>query len=137
MTTSVYKQLFGHICISFVVGGSQRYREHWNRFLAGTSILLYVIDSCEKQALSQAMDALQHVLTDISLENVPVVIVFSKRDCNTSIPTQELISFVQKQHFGDRIYQYIDIQVKCGGARATNGVTKLQEILVELASRTV
>lgn len=72
-------------------------------------------------------------MTNNTLENIPVIIVFSKRDCSTAIPIQELISIIKKEQIGDKIYKYLDIQVKCGGAHTTDGVAELQEILVELA----
>ena len=122
------------ICLHiFVVGGSHGYREHWSKFLIDTSILLFVIDSCEKEELPSALDALKGLLTNDTVGNVPVVIVFSKRDCSTAIPIQELISIIRGEQIGDKIYKYLGIQVRCGGAQKTYGVAQLQEILVELA----
>ena len=119
--------------ILLVVGGSKAYREHWDKFLKDTSILLYVIDSCEKDAVPSALDGLKDLLTSEELQNVPVVIVFSKRDDNTAIPTQEMIDFVEKRQFGEQTFKYANVQVKCGGAPVTNGVFQLQETLVQLA----
>ena len=117
----------------FLVGGSQRYREHWDKFLNDSKIILYVIDSCEKDVLPASLDALKSLVINNGKEDIPIVVVFSKRDCSTAIPVQELISFVEKENLGERIYKYTEVQVKCGGADTTKGVNQLREILVELA----
>ena len=66
-------------------------------------------------------------------KDIPIVVVFSKRDSTTAIPVQELISVFEKENLGERIYKYTEVQVKCGGASTTSGVKQLYEILVELA----
>jgi len=132
---------FNAICITNIdqrldimeIGGSQRYREHWDKFLNDSKIILYVIDSCEKDVLPASLDALKSLVINNGKEDIPIVVVFSKRDCSTAIPVQELISFVEKENLGERIYKYTEVQVKCGGADTTKGVNQLREILVELA----
>ena len=119
--------------IFLTVGGSKVYQQHWNRFLKDTSILVFVIDSCQIEALSSALDALKEVVAKKELERIPVVIVFSKQDHDTATPINDMIESIEKEQFGGKSFQYASVQVKCGGAPETRGVLQLQETLAQLS----
>lgn len=91
-----------------------------------------MIDSCEKGAIPSALDALKELLGNKELANIPVVIVFSKRDHDSAVPTEEMIMEFKEKQLEDSIFQYASVQVRCGGAPETSGVLQLQETLVQL-----
>ncbi|XP_065071916.1 ADP-ribosylation factor-like protein 3 [Rhopilema esculentum] len=131
---------FNVICITNInkrldimeIGGSARYKEYWDRFVNGTDLLVYVIDSSNTSSLSDTLVALEDTLKLEALLDIPVIIVFSKRDKDTSVPISDLISQIKQKEFENERFQYATVQVQCGGAPSTEGVENLQEQMTQL-----
>ena len=61
------------------VGGSEHMRQYWSNFTQDTHALMYVVDSSDLDSLSTSAEALEKLLRDDKLRNIPVVVVANKQ----------------------------------------------------------
>eukprot|EP00794_Sanderia_malayensis_P005379 gene5378-6052_t len=114
------------------VGGSEKYKEYWEYFVKDICILMYVVDSSDEAKIPEASDALFHVLQMRQLENVPVIIVFTKSDDEHALSFENMKMHFEVDRFRNRSFQYSSVQVRSGGAPITKGVQELNETIQSL-----
>ena len=104
------------------VGGQTRMRNLWHHYLNNTGVLIYVIDSNDRDRLEENRTVLQQLLNEPKLENAKVLIFANKSDipgCMTTIEIAEGLE-LEKIHThtwriqdcsatrGDGIYEGMD-----------------------------
>ena len=71
-----------HVLLSnlFLVGGALNLRKHWDHYVAGTQVLIYIIDSSNLDTVNVAkVELLSLVESNKHLETIPWLIIASKQ----------------------------------------------------------
>ena len=95
------------------VGGKDKIRPLWRHYFQGTSALIYVIDSNDRDRISYAKDELNRLLAEDELQKVPVLVLANKQDLPNAMDTADIAERLGLHHL--RVDWYI--QAAC----ATNG----------------
>ena len=114
-----------------LVGGSDKYRPHWSKFVKDTVLLLYLIDSSDAASLQSSLDALYIILQVKELDGAEVIIVFTKTDNELDGFVDETMRELNSGRFGRTGFLYTGVQVQSGGAPSTKGIIELQQRLLE------
>ena len=95
------------------VGGKDKIRPLWRHYFQGTSALIYVIDSNDRDRISYAKDELNRLLAEDELQKVPILFIANKQDLPNAMDATEIAERLGLHHL--RVDWYI--QAAC----ATNG----------------
>lgn len=72
------------------VGGQKQIRQLWKHYLPGTSGLLYIVDSADKNRMAVAQEELSWVLQEDSMKGVPLVVLANKQDLPGALAPDEI-----------------------------------------------
>ena len=73
------------------VGGQPRIRPLWRHYYQGTHVVLYCVDSNDKDRMKEAGDELAKLLNERELEGVPTIIACTKQDLPGSLSPEEVV----------------------------------------------
>jgi small GTP-binding protein len=68
------------------VGGQDKLRPLWKHYYQNTEALIYVIDSTDRERVSESCNELHKILSDHSLQNIPLLVFANKQDLPNPIP---------------------------------------------------
>jgi GTPase SAR1 family protein len=60
------------------IGGQKAIRPYWKNYYDNTDGLVYVVDSSDDKRLSECTEELQSLLSEESLQNVPLLVFANK-----------------------------------------------------------
>ncbi|CAF1020944.1 unnamed protein product [Adineta steineri] len=86
----------------FDCGGCKHQRHIWPHLFNDSDVILFTIDSIDLTCLNDAKDALFDLLTDESLLNKPLLIVFTKSDKRKNINVTQLEQILNLSMIQDR-----------------------------------
>lgn len=72
------------------VSGQDKARPFWRHYYRGTSGVLFVVDSNDRQRLPNARAELQAILDEVELEDAVIAVLANKRDLPEAAPLDEL-----------------------------------------------
>ena len=72
------------------VGGQDKIRPLWKHYFSNTEGLIYVVDSSDKERISESKDELFWILDSDDMENVPVVVLANKQDIPNAYKPHEV-----------------------------------------------
>ncbi|XP_071164208.1 uncharacterized protein [Mytilus edulis] len=72
------------------VGGQEKIRRLWQHYYQNTEGLMYIVDSNDKERLSEAKDELDGILNSDEMRGVPVVVLANKQDLPRSMSPSEV-----------------------------------------------
>ncbi|MBN1328088.1 MAG: GTP-binding protein [Candidatus Heimdallarchaeota archaeon] len=75
----------------FDLGGQLHFRSLWGTLMKGSSAIIFVIDSSDRDRLEEAKNELWKVLLDPLYPDAPLLIVANKQDRENAMSIQELI----------------------------------------------
>ncbi|NHJ85697.1 MAG: GTP-binding protein [Asgard group archaeon] len=75
----------------FDLGGQLHFRSLWGTLMKGSSAIIFVIDSSDRDRLEEAKNELWKVLLDPLYPDAPLLIVANKQDRENALSIQELI----------------------------------------------
>ena len=81
------------------VGGQNKIRPLWRYYFQNTQGLLFVVDSSDRDRMSEAAEELHSVLADDSMRGVPVVVIANKQDLPSALSGSELIEKLDLNRF--------------------------------------
>eukprot|EP01095_Lingulamoeba_sp_RSL-Kostka_P002849 TRINITY_DN1376_c0_g1_i1.p1 TRINITY_DN1376_c0_g1~~TRINITY_DN1376_c0_g1_i1.p1 ORF type:complete len:189 (+),score=72.13 TRINITY_DN1376_c0_g1_i1:109-675(+) len=73
------------------LGGHEQVRFAWNQYFVQADAVIFMVDSHDKERMSEAREEIQFLLEDEELEDVPFVIIGNKIDLNGSLGRKEII----------------------------------------------
>jgi ADP-ribosylation factor-like protein 8 len=76
------------------LGGQQRFRNEWPRYTANSDVILFVVDSADKDRVPIAKQELHKLLEDTSLDGIPVLILLNKIDLEPRFTKTEIINLL-------------------------------------------
>ncbi|CAI9718420.1 ADP-ribosylation factor 3 [Octopus vulgaris] len=129
VTTSV-----GEKALNFwEVGGAPNLRPHWGRYIDGTNLLLYVIDSTDAKLVDLAKDELNKLVkANQYLDTIPWLIIASKQDLLGAMSPdeiRELLNIPQVPKQPEKIV--IGMELPAKGLK--KGISKVKSFLTETA----
>jgi len=75
----------------FDLGGQLHFRSLWGTLMKGSSAIIFVIDSSDRDRIDEAKNELWKVLLDPLYPDAPLLIVANKQDREKAMDIQELI----------------------------------------------
>ncbi|XP_071164211.1 uncharacterized protein [Mytilus edulis] len=72
------------------VGGQEKIRRLWRHYYQNAEGLIYIVDSSDKERLSEAKDELDGILNSDEMRGVPVVVMANKQDLPRSMSPSEV-----------------------------------------------
>lgn len=73
------------------VGGQERLRALWRHYFSGTDVLIFVVDSADRDRIEKAKAELYKVLADKELKDCEVIILANKQDLEGALDPEEII----------------------------------------------
>ncbi|CAH8480916.1 unnamed protein product [Dicrocoelium dendriticum] len=87
------------------IGGLQRIRPYWRNYFENTDVLVYVIDSSDKERLGETGQELAELLTEEKLSGVPVMVFANKQDLPTAESADRISNRLDLLKIRDRTWQ--------------------------------
>ncbi|XP_051482245.1 ADP-ribosylation factor-like protein 14 [Apus apus] len=85
------------------VGGQEKMRQVWCRFLEDADGLLYVVDSSDKQRLEESKKEFELILKNEFMKSIPVVVLANKQDVPGALNAEEITRrFRMKKYCSNR-----------------------------------
>ncbi|KAJ7967508.1 ADP-ribosylation factor [Quillaja saponaria] len=72
------------------VGGQDKIRPLWRHYFHNTHVLIFVVDSSDRQRISEARNELHHILSNFELGNVILLVFANKQDVPDSMDASEV-----------------------------------------------
>lgn len=73
------------------VGGRDKIRPLWRHYYANTSALVFVVDSNDRERISEASEELFRMVNEEELKGKPVLIFANKQDLPNALSMQEIV----------------------------------------------
>ena len=116
----------------FLVGG--KFQSYWPNFLIDVSVIVYAVDSSASQTFDESKDALLRVLSDDTLEGVPLLLLACKQDAQGATPLEDVASFFGLQDLcSTRKAQIAAIEILGNGE--AHGVQEAKELILNFCSQ--
>lgn len=82
---------YKNICFTvWDVGGQDKIRPLWRHYFTNTDGLIYVVDSNDKERVSEAKDELDKMLQEDELQNAHVLVFANKQDLPNAMAVSEI-----------------------------------------------
>ena len=72
------------------IGGQYKLRSLWQHYFENTQGLIYVVDSSDKDRIDESAEALAMILSDESMNGVPILIYANKMDLPNSLTVPQI-----------------------------------------------
>ncbi|KAL7711497.1 ADP-ribosylation factor [Entamoeba marina] len=82
--------------------GQTGIRRLWEHYCQGTNGLIYVLDSSDEERFDEAREALEGIINDDSLKNVPILIFVNKHDLPNSMNVDDIITSLKLNSIENR-----------------------------------
>uniref|UniRef100_A0A1B6EED2 ADP-ribosylation factor-like protein 3 n=1 Tax=Clastoptera arizonana TaxID=38151 RepID=A0A1B6EED2_9HEMI len=87
------------------IGGQRRIREYWKKYFNEVDVLIYMIDSSDKQRFEESGYELVMLLSEEELQDVPVLIFANKQDLENAANISEIIEAFNLTMLNNRAWQ--------------------------------
>merc|ERR1712017_66732 len=84
------------------IGGQKTIRPYWRNYFDNTDVLIYVVDSSDRQRTEEAADELNELLAEDKLALVPLLVYANKCDLINAQDPEEIIEALDLQNIKDR-----------------------------------
>ena len=72
-------------------GGQDKIRRLWRHYFQGTNALIYVVDSSDRDRISDAKDELEKMLQEQEMENAALLVLANKQDLPNAMTPAEVM----------------------------------------------
>ncbi|XP_058852525.1 ADP-ribosylation factor-like protein 9 isoform X1 [Acipenser ruthenus] len=115
------------------IGGSVNLRTYWTQYLQSAHVLVYVVDSADKERLPLAKAELHRLMAADS--QLPLVVLGNKQDRRAALRAPELQEALSLDAVGDeRKCFLLAVQLDWDGVELPHSLRELQELLLQLLS---
>jgi small GTP-binding protein len=113
------------------VGGQDKIRPLWRHYYQNTQGLIFVVDSNDRERLSEAREELMKMVEEDELRDAIVLVFANKQDLPNAMPVNELQSALGLQQLKNRQW-YIQGTCATEGVGLYEGLDWLADILAKL-----
>jgi ADP-ribosylation factor-like protein 3 len=96
------------------IGGQRSIRPYWRHYFHNAEVLLYVIDSADKQRMEESAAELDQLLEEEKLAGVPLLVLANKQDLVGAATSQEIATLLHLHSLRDRRWQIQPCSAKTG-----------------------
>ncbi|CAN6630537.1 ADP-ribosylation factor-like protein 3 [Trichomonascus vanleenenianus] len=95
-------QNVGHVAVNGVVlklwdvGGQENLRTLWDSYYEAAHAVVFVVDSTDQQRIEECKQALDNVVSDDSIEGVPILMLANKQDCDDRLEVEDIKEIFNK-----------------------------------------
>ena len=89
------------------IGGSKEQRMHWRQYYDNVDAIIFVIDAANRRRFEEAGVALEEVLEDERLANLPLLIFANKQDKVMAVSDHRLSEGLNLHHIRGRTWQCV------------------------------
>ncbi|XP_069111811.1 uncharacterized protein [Argopecten irradians] len=114
------------------MGGHKSIRGLWKHYIFQAQGMVFVVDSSDRDRLSEARDVLQALLRHKELEHVPVVVLANKRDKSDVMTERALLEGLGLYNVTGRL-----CTIQCTSAVTGDGLTKAFDNIVKFCKRSL
>lgn len=112
----------GHVTLKcWDIGGQPRFRSMWERYCRNVDAIVFIVDIADIEKLAPAREELHALMTQPSLEGIPLLVLGNKSDLPDGISVDEFIDAMSLKTIGQR-------EVSCYGISAKEE-TNLEAVL--------
>eukprot|EP00746_Dinoflagellata_sp_MGD_P003387 gnl/MRDRNA2_/MRDRNA2_106586_c0_seq1.p1 gnl/MRDRNA2_/MRDRNA2_106586_c0~~gnl/MRDRNA2_/MRDRNA2_106586_c0_seq1.p1 ORF type:complete len:181 (-),score=49.53 gnl/MRDRNA2_/MRDRNA2_106586_c0_seq1:272-814(-) len=86
------------------IGGQQSIRQYWSNYFQNAHALIYVVDSSDKNRLTECNEELQALLKEETLAKKPMLVFANKQDLANALPAEDVTSTLNLDEISDRIW---------------------------------
>ncbi|KAK1161317.1 ADP-ribosylation factor-like protein 9 isoform X2 [Acipenser oxyrinchus oxyrinchus] len=132
---------FNTVCVNILgcqlhfleIGGSVNLRTYWTQYLQSAHVLVYVVDSADRERLPLAKAELHRLMAADS--QLPLVVLGNKQDRRAALRAPELQEALSLDAVGDeRKCFLLAVQLDWDGMELPRSLRELQELLLQLLS---
>jgi len=87
------------------IGGQKTIRPYWRNYFENTDVLIYVIDSADRNRLEESGVQLAELLEEEKLAATPILVFANKQDLINAARTDELMDGLSLNQIKDRDWQ--------------------------------
>lgn len=88
-------ELDGIVLNFWDLGGQRELQLLWDKYFLEAHALIWVIDSCDKNRLQESSEALDKIIYNKHLQDLPLLFVLNKQDLKEAIDTREILEIFQ------------------------------------------
>lgn len=117
--------------VSFTVwdiGGQNKIRALWHQFYLNTNGLIFVVDSADRERISEAASELHGILKDPAMQGVPILVFGNKSDLPESMKDEELCFQLRLQDIKSSDWN-IQMSVATTGEGIVEGFSKMDAMM--------
>ncbi|MFM7850683.1 MAG: ADP-ribosylation factor-like protein, partial [Flammeovirgaceae bacterium] len=96
------------------LGGQPRFRDSWEKYCRTADAIVYVVDSSDIGNLDISKVQLHALLSNTTLENIPLLVLGNKCDLVESLTVQQVIERLDLNSIKDRLVACYSISCKNG-----------------------
>jgi len=113
------------------IGGQRRIRPYWRNYFDSTDVLVYVIDSTDRNRFDETGMELNELLEDEKLSGVPLLVFANKQDLFSAAKASEIADGLQLQTVRGRNWQ-----IQACSAKKNEGIEDgMQWVMKTVASK--
>jgi len=113
------------------IGGQRRIRPYWRNYFENTDVLIYVIDSTDRNRFDETGMELNELLEDEKLSGVPLLVFANKQDLFSAAKASEIADGLGLQTVRGRSWQ-----IQACSAKKNEGIEDgLQWVMKTVASK--
>lgn len=95
------------------LGGQRRYRESWEKYCASSDCIIFVVDASEGEAIPQAKEQLDQLLSWSTVDGIPLLVLANKNDL-PGVTSAELADLFRLQDIKGRKVCCLPVSAKSG-----------------------
>jgi len=97
------------------VGGQTRLRSLWHHYFANSDAVIFVVDSNDRDRITEAANELHQVLAHEALANASLLVIANKQDLPNAVSTSDIQERLKLRNLGSNRKWFVQ------GASATTG----------------
>jgi len=110
------------------VGGQDKIRPLWRHYYQGSNALIYVVDACDHDRITEAKKELYGILADGNLQDIPILILANKSDLMHALSVSEITRLFDLQAMRDHSW-YVQASSAISGEGLYEGLDWLSQML--------
>jgi len=84
------------------IGGQPRFRSMWERYCRGVTVVIFVVDSADKDKFETAKKELFDLISKPTLQGIPLLVLGNKNDLSAAASLEDVVKQLELESIKDR-----------------------------------